>query len=90
MTPFNVLLKDLEKTVNNLENNEVSLEESFTLYKKGIDLAEKCYKKLTTIEKDILLVSENKQRIVEDPVTKDTITEKKGASVELPGLFENQ
>lgn len=45
--------------INNLMSNpEIKLEESFKLYKEGVELVEKCRKQLTDVEKQIEILEE--------------------------------
>lgn len=45
--------------INNLMNNtSIKLEESFKLYKEGIELVETCKKQLTDVEKEIEILEE--------------------------------
>ena len=45
--------------INNLMSNpEIKLEESFKLYKEGVELVEKCRKQLTDVEKQIDILEE--------------------------------
>lgn len=43
---FEQLLKELEEVVSNLESGKLSLEESVEAYKKGMNLAVECKKRL--------------------------------------------
>lgn len=45
--------------INNLMNDtSIKLEESFKLYKEGIELVETCKKQLTDVEKEIEILEE--------------------------------
>ena len=45
--------------INNLMNDtSIKLEESFKLYKEGIELVEKCKKQLADVEKQIVILEE--------------------------------
>ena len=45
--------------INNLMNDQtIKLEESFKLYKEGIELVETCKKQLTDVEKEIEILEE--------------------------------
>jgi len=45
--------------INNLMNSQqIKLEESFKLYKEGIELVETCKKQLTDVEKEIEILEE--------------------------------
>lgn len=43
---FEELLKELEQIVSELENNDLSLDESIKKYQRGIELSSKCKKLL--------------------------------------------
>ena len=42
-----------------LESREISLEDSFALYQKGMELLKECSKKIDTVEKKMLKMNEN-------------------------------
>ena len=48
----------LEEKLENLESDEISLEESFKVYKDGMDLLRKCYEKIDYVEKKVLEINE--------------------------------
>lgn len=47
----------LEETINKLEEKDISLEDSFELYKKGMDLVKECNSQIDTIEKKVLALN---------------------------------
>ena len=49
----------LDEIVDALESEDVSLEQSFELYHKGIDLLKVCNEKIDTIEKKMMILDEN-------------------------------
>lgn len=51
--------QSLEEIVNRLEREEISLEESFQLYYRGMELLKKCNKAIDTVEKKVLMLDEN-------------------------------
>lgn len=51
--------QSLEKIVNRLEQEEISLEESFQLYHRGMELLKKCNDTIDTVEKKVLMLDEN-------------------------------
>ena len=60
---FENALKELESIVAKLEAGNVALEDSITLYQKGLELYGLCYKKLQDAEKLVVKIndgSENK------------------------------
>lgn len=52
-------LQMLDKIVERLESREISLEESFTIYKSGMDLLKQCNEKIDQVEKKMLKMNEN-------------------------------
>jgi exodeoxyribonuclease VII small subunit len=48
--------KELDGIVNELESGEISLEESFELYKKGMDMLKECNKDIDKVEKQIIVL----------------------------------
>ena len=53
------LFDNLEEVVDRLENEDVSLEESFRLYNEGMILRKKCNETIDTVEKKVLVLDEN-------------------------------
>ncbi len=53
------VFEQLDEIVGKLEGENVSLEESFKLYHKGVDLLKVCNEKINTIEKKMLILDEN-------------------------------
>ena len=51
--------KELDLLAQKLEDRETSLEESFLLYKKGMELLKYCNNKLDTVEKKMQLLNED-------------------------------
>ncbi len=48
----------LEKTVEELEKEDISLEESFEVYKQGMELLKKCNEAIDGVEKKVLVMNE--------------------------------
>lgn len=48
----------LEKTVENLEREDISLEDSFEIYKQGMELLKKCNAAIDQVEKKVLMMNE--------------------------------
>ena len=48
----------LEELVDRMEAEDISLEESFALYHKGMDLLKSCNDKIDKIEKKMLILDE--------------------------------
>lgn len=51
--------EELEGIMEALEKEPASLEESFQLYKKGMDVLKRCHKELDTVEKKMLILNED-------------------------------
>ena len=51
--------KELDLLAQKLEDRETSLEESFLLYKTGMELLKYCNNKLDTVEKKMQLLNED-------------------------------
>ena len=51
--------EELDSVIEQMENNTLPLEETFDLYKKGVNLVEFCNKKIEKVECDIKKVTEN-------------------------------
>lgn len=50
-------MEELGAVLEKLENGEISLEESFQLYEKGMKLVKECNDKIDKVEKQILVLS---------------------------------
>ncbi|HIU75429.1 MAG TPA: exodeoxyribonuclease VII small subunit [Candidatus Pelethocola excrementipullorum] len=50
---------ELDKMVDQLESPDISLEESFQVYKKGMELLKECNSKIDTVEKKMLQMNKN-------------------------------
>ena len=51
---------ELEKILGELDKPNVSLEESFDLYTKGMELVKLCNSKIETVEKKLRIIGEEK------------------------------
>ncbi|MEZ3443763.1 MAG: exodeoxyribonuclease VII small subunit [Lachnospiraceae bacterium] len=49
----------LEEMIGKLEQEDISLEESFKLYKEGMKLIKSCNDKIDKVEKEVLKLNEN-------------------------------
>lgn len=49
--------EQLEKTIERLESEEITLEDSFVSYKEGMQLLKHCNDQLDKVEKQVLLLS---------------------------------
>jgi exodeoxyribonuclease VII small subunit len=52
------VFEQLDEIVEQLEAEDVSLEDSFGLYHKGMDLLKVCNEKIDTIEKKMVMLDE--------------------------------
>ena len=50
---------ELQETLNKLEDENISLEDSFKLYKEGMDLVKKCNDSIDKVEKQVLVLEED-------------------------------
>lgn len=55
---LNDLFQGLEEVIEAMEQSDVSLEESFQLYHRGIDLLKSCNDKIDKIEKKMLVLDD--------------------------------
>ena len=53
------VFEQLDEIIENLEETTVSLEDSFQLYNKGMELLKICNDKIDTVEKKMLILDEN-------------------------------
>ena len=51
--------RELEEIAQRMENRETSLEDSFLLYRQGMELLKYCNEKLDTVEKKMLQLNED-------------------------------
>ncbi|CUX43308.1 exodeoxyribonuclease VII small subunit [Clostridium sp. C105KSO13] len=58
-TSLEELFENLDRVVSRLEGDEVSLEESFQLYQKGMNLLKQCNTTIDTVEKKVQMLDEN-------------------------------
>lgn len=52
-------LEALDQMAQRLESSEITLEESFQIYKEGMELLKYCSKKIDTVEKKMLQMNED-------------------------------
>ena len=52
-------MAELEQVMEALNQPEVSLEDSFALYKKGMDLLLECNQAIDKVEKELMILEEN-------------------------------
>lgn len=51
------LFSQLEGVISGMEQDEVSLEDAFLLYQKGISLVKQCNEKIDRVEKEIQILN---------------------------------
>ncbi|HHT96456.1 MAG TPA: exodeoxyribonuclease VII small subunit [Clostridiales bacterium] len=51
--------KKLDQIVADLEKPEISLEDSFDLYKTGVELLKECNESIDKVEKEIIVLNSN-------------------------------
>ncbi|MCQ2520047.1 MAG: exodeoxyribonuclease VII small subunit [Lachnospiraceae bacterium] len=51
--------KKIDKTIQEMEAEDVTLEQSFSLYKEGMELIEQCSKEIDIVEKKVIELSES-------------------------------
>ncbi len=49
----------LQNTVNRLEQEDISLEESFRVYQSGMELLKQCNEAIDRVEKQVLVLQED-------------------------------
>lgn len=52
-------IKELDLIVQRLESREISLDDSFVMYQKGMELLRQCSGKIDTVEKKMLKINED-------------------------------
>ena len=52
-------LQELEQVMEELSGADISLEQSFSLYKKGMDLLLQCNQAIDKVEKELIILEEN-------------------------------
>ena len=53
------MFKDLEELIGKMENEEITLEQTFDLYNNGMELLKKCNLSIDEVEKKVLVIDEN-------------------------------
>lgn len=53
------LFEKLEKSIEMLEDADISLEDSFKVYKEGMKLVQTCNSKIDKVEKEVLKLNKN-------------------------------
>jgi len=58
-TTLEQLFEKLEESIGQLERDDISLEDSFKIYKEGMKLVQTCNSKIDKVEKEVLKLNEN-------------------------------
>jgi exodeoxyribonuclease VII small subunit len=53
-----MVMKELEGILESMDDEGISLEESFQLYKKGMQLCKSCNEKIDKVEKQLEIIGE--------------------------------
>ena len=53
--------EELQVIIQKLENEDISLEDSFKLYTDGIELLKNCNNSIDKVEKQLIILGENKE-----------------------------
>ncbi len=53
------MFKDLEELIGKMENEEITLEQTFDLYNNGMELLKNCNLSIDEVEKKVLVLDEN-------------------------------
>ena len=53
------MFKYLEELIGKMENEEITLEQTFDLYNNGMELLKKCNLSIDEVEKKVLVLDEN-------------------------------
>ncbi len=56
---FEEMMDSLDICVKDLESDEISLEDSFHIYEKGMRLIKECNEKIDRVEKKVLMLDED-------------------------------
>lgn len=52
-------LQELDKIVERLESRDISLEDSFAMYQKGMEVLKQCSRKIDMVEKKMLQMNKD-------------------------------
>ena len=53
------MFQDLEKVIKDMENSGVTLEQSFDLYNRGMNILKECSRTIDEVEKKVLVLDED-------------------------------
>jgi exodeoxyribonuclease VII small subunit len=68
---FEEALKRLEEIVSSLENGQLSLDESLSVFEEGIRLSKLCNKKLVETKQKVEKLMEKNGKLFTEPVAND-------------------
>ena len=54
-----MMFRDLEEVIEKMENSDVTLEQSFELYDRGMKQKKKCNQTIDEVEKKVLVLDED-------------------------------
>ncbi len=54
-----MMFRDLEEVIEKMEDSDVTLEQSFELYDRGMKLLKKCNQTIDEVEKKVLVLDED-------------------------------
>lgn len=58
-TTLEQLFEKLEESISQLERDDISLDDSFKIYKEGMKLVQTCNSRIDRVEKEVLKLNEN-------------------------------
>lgn len=53
------MFQDLERVIKDMENSDVTLEQSFDLYNRGMNILKECSRTIDEVEKKVLVLDED-------------------------------
>ena len=53
------MFQDLERVIKDMENSDVTLEQSFDLYNMGMNILKECSRTIDEVEKKVLVLDED-------------------------------
>ncbi|MCI8893317.1 MAG: exodeoxyribonuclease VII small subunit [Lachnospiraceae bacterium] len=56
-----MMLEEAEGILGRIQQRDISLEDSFTLYQQGIEILKHCNARIDAVEKKLLVLNENGQ-----------------------------
>ncbi len=57
------MFRELDKIMERMESADVSLEDAFSLYERGLKMIRRCNEKLDLVEKKMLIIARNGEEI---------------------------